>query len=178
MDRLLRRPGVTGRIRPAAAIAAAAVVALGAACTGQDIVIQSSGAATRVVIRLAAGPARPTAELSFGEARQPGGVGSTCWRGDAGATACVDVAGVPIPPTPVDVPRAATLAVMGDMSSATVSIGELTEAGSTRGMGPATEVALSGGEGVLDVPAGVYVLEVDGSWPQGDAPFSFLIRVV
>jgi hypothetical protein len=167
------------RIRAGLALAtAAAAVAMAAACTGQSVTIESSGVQGRAVIRLAAGPDRPTGDLSFGEARQSGGVGSTCWRHPDGASACIDVAAVPIPEEPVEVPRAVMLVVDGDMSSASVSIGALTMEGSTRGMAAATSLDLSGGGAPLDVPAGSYVLKVDASWPQGEAPLYFLIDVV
>ena len=97
--------------------------------------------------------------------------------GTAGTIACRDVAAIPIPASAVQVPRAVPLVVEGDMSSASLRIGALVANGSSRAMGEATELDLGPAGTVLDVPEGDYVVEVDGTWPQGTAPLFFLLRV-
>jgi hypothetical protein len=44
-------------------------------------------------------------------------------------------------------------------------------------MGAASTLDLGVGGAALDVPEGDYVVEVEGTWPQGTAPLFFLVRV-
>ena len=169
-----RRPRL-GAVRLAAAACAAVWIA--ASCAGQDVTIASGGTPDRVVIRLAAHPDGPTGDLSYGTSSQRGGVGSVCWEGTAGTIGCRDVAAIPIPVTPVEVPRAVLVVVEGDTSSASLRVGALVTSGSNRAMGEATELDLGPGGAALDVPEGDYVVEVDGTWAQGTAPLFFLLRV-
>lgn len=184
MAGVLRPAGMSSRSgrgpRRLAVATAVAAIWIATSCAGQDVTIAASGSGgttDRVVIRLAARPDGPTGDLSFGSASQPGGVGSTCWTQTEGVTGCRDVAVIPIPASPIEVPRAVVVMVEGDMSSASLRVGALVTNGSNREMGEATELELGPGGAALDVPEGDYVVEVDGTWPQGTAPLFFLLRV-
>ncbi|MDP9340748.1 MAG: hypothetical protein M3Q23_01295 [Actinomycetota bacterium] len=110
--------------------------------------------------------------LLFGPTSQEPVQGSSCWtQGSVGT--CVDVAGIGTPTRPIEVASGTTLRLSGDATRVQAGIGRL-EGDRFRVV---QQLDLSSGRDRIAVPLGDYVLDVFGTWPQGESSFDFHIRV-
>lgn len=85
----------------------------------------------------------------------------------------MDVAGIGTPTRPIEVASGTTLRLSGDATRVQAGIGRL-EGDRFRVV---QQLDLSSGRDRIAVPLGDYVLDVFGTWPQGESSFDFHIRV-
>ena len=135
----------------------------------------------QVVVRLTAGDQEAVAQLTFGDARQTPNVGSYCWTFGQGSSAgelCGDTApDIVVPKDHLVVPRGVTLRVEGDATKVSAKVATVSQDGNGPTLHVVQELTFAAGAATIDVPPGDYTLEVDGTWPQGQVPFFFGIRV-
>ncbi len=110
--------------------------------------------------------------LTLGEARQEPAQGSFCWS-HGNTQLCADAA-LSTPSEALEVPAGTTLRLSGDATRVQAAIGRLID-GKLRVV---RQLDLATGRDRIVVPAGDYVLDVYGTWPQGESSFDFHIRVV
>jgi hypothetical protein len=111
--------------------------------------------------------------------RQPGTVGSYCWRGDGNAR-CVDaVWTVQFPADHLSVDSGDAFRLAGNAAGVRASLWSVTskpsqDPGAVR---PANGVRVVGDSVIVDAAPGRYTLEVDGQWSGGQVPFYFGVDV-
>jgi hypothetical protein len=150
------------------------------ACVGQDVTVPPGGSGFgSVVVTITEEAGHATAVLGFHGGRQLGG--NHCWTPDDAPPGehCTDVR---LPASPLlftDIPRATTLEVRGNATSASGSL-HLVETSQTGPPSAGQELALELGDGsvALDVPVGEYILQIVASFPQDRRSFTFAIHIV
>jgi len=129
-----------------------------------------------VYVCLQAATEGPSAFLIHQANREHGIPGSGCWT-QGNVQRCVDIQ-VPEPRSSFTVAQRAELVVRGDARLVDASIGTLVEEHGRRRLRYVLELDLMNGSDRIAVRPGTYVLDVFGTWDQGDSAFYFGIRVV
>jgi hypothetical protein len=150
------------------------------ACVGQDVTVPPGGSGLgSVVVTLTEEAGHSTAVLEFHGGEQLGG--NHCWTPDDAPPGehCTDMR---LPASPfryTDIPRATTLELRGNATSASGSL-HLVETSRTGppSAGPELALDLADGSVALDVPGGEYILQIVASFPQDRRSFTFAIHIV
>jgi len=149
------------------------LVILTSGCTGgsSSPPPQSSHPIHDLRLELHAGIRSPSALLLYGSISQEPSQGSFCWS-HGNVEQCSDAA-LSTPSSAIEIPGRTRLRPTGDAAKVQAAIGRLVD-GKLRVI---RQLDLSGGQDRIDVPPGDYVLDVYGTWPQGESSFDFHIRV-
>ena len=114
---------------------------------------------------------KPSALLSYGSTRQEPAQGSFCWS-HGNVQQCADAI-LSTPAAAIEVPAGTILRLTSDATRVQAALGRLVD-GKLR---VARQLDLSTREDRIRVPPGDYVMDVYGTWPQGESSFDFHIRV-
>jgi hypothetical protein len=173
---LLARRHVIETMRGVGAIVSAAILLSSCGGTG-------SRASEWATLELFGQEDGPKAVLVVGDARYNGMVGAHSWQFPGGDELVADAV-LPEPSAFVDLERGTMINVVGDVETIDAELGTPTPSpiridGKSVGveLDDQMTLAFSGGKQRLTAPPGKYVLAVSGTWPQGDAVFSFGIRL-
>jgi hypothetical protein len=153
------------------ALVVAAAIAMVACGSG------SSTAEREAVLEVVASPREPHSTLSYGDSRQTGRLGTYCWTQELGVDVCADA--FPLPPKSfIEVPRETTVRLESDAEQLDAALAVPQGDPPFIQLRPVSDLGLQDYFGKISAPPGDYWLDVFAVWPQGDASFTFGVRVL